>query len=272
VSLQGWSYPLSPRGRSSLVPPPPWHFSGDALVIDYRADPQAVEALTPRPFEPAGDGALSFVCVDWASSADADPRLAADPARGQYLEAFIAVHCLLDGEKVVRIPYIWVSTDLSMARGHIQGVPKKLGSIAMTRPSRVGKGGPRLESGATHVGQVSALGRMLAHGTVTLAEQQSEIPAALGVPIWSTRHVPDLKGGAPLVHDLSRNITANVEVGTVWHGPATLTVFESEYDEILELAPVQVTGGYRFEIGFSIIGAEVRPAERSEPVSAPDMR
>ena len=39
MSLHGWSLPLSPSGAASLVPAPPWHFSGDALGIDYRGDP-----------------------------------------------------------------------------------------------------------------------------------------------------------------------------------------------------------------------------------------
>lgn len=39
MDLQGWSLPLSPDGSASLVPPPPWHFSGDVIGIDYRTDP-----------------------------------------------------------------------------------------------------------------------------------------------------------------------------------------------------------------------------------------
>ena len=37
MSLHGWSLPLSPQGRASLVPPPPWHFSGDVIGIDFAA-------------------------------------------------------------------------------------------------------------------------------------------------------------------------------------------------------------------------------------------
>ena len=37
--LKGYSLPLSPGGRSSLVPSPPWHYVGDLMVIEYWADP-----------------------------------------------------------------------------------------------------------------------------------------------------------------------------------------------------------------------------------------
>jgi acetoacetate decarboxylase len=61
MTLQGWSLPLSPGGTASLVPPPPWHFSGEALGIDFLADPDAVAAVLPEGLEPVGDGSCSFV-------------------------------------------------------------------------------------------------------------------------------------------------------------------------------------------------------------------
>ena len=45
--LRGYSVPRSPEGRSSLVPAPPWHYVGDFLVIEYWAEPAAVEAVPP---------------------------------------------------------------------------------------------------------------------------------------------------------------------------------------------------------------------------------
>ena len=34
-------------------------------------------------------------------------------------------------QRCARVPYIWVDNDLSLVRGHIQGFPKKLGTIAI---------------------------------------------------------------------------------------------------------------------------------------------
>jgi acetoacetate decarboxylase len=261
MELQGWSLPLSPGGRAALVPPPPWHFSGDAIGIDFQADPGAVAAVLPAGLEPAGDGSASFVFCDWSSSADVDPRIIADPARGQYKEAYVAVNATLDGNKVARVPYIWVDNDLSFARGHIQGFPKKTGVIAMTRAVTVGRGGPRLEAGSAFMGHVASLGQRLAHGSVTLESraEASFVPRALRTPIWHTRHVPDLAGGEPLVHDLARNIVADFAVADVWTGPATLVLHDSPFEELAALTPVDVTGGFRCAVAFTITGAEVRP-------------
>ena len=85
------------------------------------------------------------------------------------------------------------------------------------------------------------------------------MPRALRTPIWHTRHVPDLAGGEPLVHDLARNLVADFAVADVWTGPATLDLHASEFEELAALAPIEVTGGFRCAVAFTITGAEVRP-------------
>jgi acetoacetate decarboxylase len=259
VSLQGWSLPLSPGGRAALVPPPPWHFSGEAIGIDFHGDPEAMAAVLPEGLEPVGDGSASFVFCDWSSSADNDPRLAADPARGQYQEAYVAVHATLDGVKVARVPYIWVDNDLSFARGHIQGFPKKAGTISITRAVAIGRGGPHVETDATFTGHVAGLGRQLARGSVTLEApaEPGMIPKAMRLPVWHTRLVPDLAGGEPLVHDLARNLVTDFAVADVWNGRGELELYDSEFEELAALRPVDIVGGFRCSVAFTIVGAEV---------------
>lgn len=262
MTLQGWSLPLSPDGTASLVPPPPWHFSGDAIGVDYRGDRDAFAAVLPTGMTPTDDADATFVFIDWSSASEHDPRTIADPARGQYREAYVVIHATLDGQRAARVPYIWVDNDLSFARGHIQGFPKKLGTIAISRAVAVGRGGPRIEAGATFTGHVSSLGQRLAHGTVTLREPAAEgfVPKSMRLPIWHTRHVPDLAGGAPLVHDLARNVLTDFACTATWSADATLTFHESEHEALHHLAPREVIGGYRCSIAFTITGAEVRPA------------
>ena len=42
--------------------------------------------------EAAGDGSGSVVIGTWSAAADSDARLAADPIRGQYHEAYIVLY------------------------------------------------------------------------------------------------------------------------------------------------------------------------------------
>jgi hypothetical protein len=50
--LQGFNYPLTPKGKSTLNPPPPWYYSADFLNIEFWADPSAVAATLPTELDP----------------------------------------------------------------------------------------------------------------------------------------------------------------------------------------------------------------------------
>lgn len=158
------------------------------------------------------------------------------------------------------MPYIWVDNDLSIARGLIQGSPKKAGSIAISQAVRLGHGGPRLEAGATFAGHASSLGRRLASGSVTLdGPADGYVPRALSLPVWHTRLIPDLAGREPLVHDLARNLVTDFAVADVWRGQAQLTFQDSPFGTGLA-SPARITGGFRCAVAFTIAGAETRSA------------
>jgi hypothetical protein len=150
MTLQGWTLPQSASGRSSIVAPPPWHYSGEIIAVDFTADVAAVAALLPPGMQPSPDGAVSVVFADWSSSSDHDERVLADPAVGQYHEAYLVLHAVRGDKKVGRVPFIWVDSELSLLRGQIQGFPKKLGQVAMTKPVELGRG-TREQSRATRV-------------------------------------------------------------------------------------------------------------------------
>ncbi|MEM7343878.1 MAG: acetoacetate decarboxylase family protein, partial [Chloroflexota bacterium] len=93
MTLQGYTFPLSPDGRASLVPPPPWHYSADFILIEYRTNPDNVIALLPPELEPADDpGACAVLFADWQSCSDDLHELVA-PVQSQYKEMLIVVGC-----------------------------------------------------------------------------------------------------------------------------------------------------------------------------------
>ncbi len=142
MSLRGYTAPLSPDGRAGIVPPPPWHYSGDFLIAEYRTDPDAVAALLPAELEPAEDpGAVAAIFADW-QSCSVDGHELVDPIQSQYREFFLVVGARYQGQPVSRCVYIWVDKDFAMYRGWIQGFPKKLGSIHMTRLFAAGQATP----------------------------------------------------------------------------------------------------------------------------------
>ena len=197
MSLRGYTLPRTPEGRSSLVPQPPWHYVGDFLVIEYWADPEAAVSFLPPGLEPHPDpGRCAAVFADWQSFSEGGDELT-DPSRSQYKEFFIVVNALLDGEEVTTCPYIWVDRDFALARGWIQGFPKKLGSIWITRSFGVDcPADPGLRPGATYGGTCAAYERRVAEGTVTLERISERGPTHNDPPIVNVRHFAAARRGS----------------------------------------------------------------------------
>lgn len=47
TDLNGFLPPLTPTGKSALVPEMPWFYSGTLLTVEYLTDPQNVRAILP---------------------------------------------------------------------------------------------------------------------------------------------------------------------------------------------------------------------------------
>jgi enduracididine biosynthesis enzyme MppR len=254
--LRGYSLPRSPDGRSSLVPAPPWHYVGDFLVIEYWAEPEAVEAVLPPGLAPHPDpGRSAALFVDWQSCSESGEELE-DPIRSQYREFFVVVNALLDGDPVTTCPYIWVDKDFALVRGWVQGFPKKLGSIHMTRHFPLSSNaGPELAAGGRFVGTLAANDRRLARGSVTL-ERESEVgPTHNDPPLLNVRHFPRLAAGrhdAPAVHELVRARSRDRAVSPIWEGTAELELESAPGEELAALAPMRVGRGFRFTFGYTV--------------------
>jgi acetoacetate decarboxylase len=247
----GYSLPLSPRGAASLVPAPPWHYVGDFLVIEYWADPAAVAAFLPEGLEPHADpGRCAALFVDWQSCSDSGEELL-EPARGQYKEFFIVVNATLDGEEVTTCPYIWVDKDFALARGWIQGFPKKLAQIDMTRAF----GLDCRAEGRTFAGTVTANGHRVAQGSVTPERVAESGPTHNDPPLVNRRHFPRLAAGRhsdPAVHELVRARSRDRSISAIDEGPATLELFDAPAEEHAALAPVRMGKGFRFQFAYTV--------------------
>ena len=259
MTLAGWTLPQTRTGRASTVPPPPWHYSGDIIAIDFTADPARVAELVPEGFSPRGDGSCTFFFCDWCSAADRDPRIKDDPIKGQYKEAYVTLNGTFDGRPFGRVRYIWVDSELSLLRGQIQGFPKKLGDIHMTRATEIGKGGPRKAPGERFAAHVSSLGRRLATAAVTLEEAVTGAMPAGALPQIHTRLWPSLAHEQPAVHELSIVTVTDVSIGSVWRGEAALEIGASEFEELDLLAPRSVGPGWVYPMAFTVVGGTTLP-------------
>jgi acetoacetate decarboxylase len=250
--LAGWSLPQTRTGRSALVPPPPWHYSGDFLIVEYRTDPEAARSLLPPELDAGDDlGAAAAIFVDWQSCTDGGEELL-DPVRAQYKEFFVVLACEYEGQPVTRCPFMWVDQGMPLVRGLVQGFPKKPGSIWITRPVTVGKAGPRLEPGGRFGASLAATDRRLAEATLTLTGLSEEGPTVNSPPLFNTRLFPAWEADGEPLHEHVWAGGDDREISPIWEGDATLSLFESPADELASLAPVEVGRGFWFSFGYTV--------------------
>jgi acetoacetate decarboxylase len=261
TASKGFLFPRTATGESSIVPAPPWHYSGDLLTVEYRTDPEAVASLLPEPLRlvPADDdpGAVAMIFADW-QSCGADLSELDDPVRSQYKEAFVVVRCEYRGRIYSRCVFIWVDKDFALARGHFQGYPKKLGSIWMTRPVAVGKAGPRVAPGGRFAGTVGYYDRRMVEVHVTLTGESPTNGFVNGHPMLHSRYLPHIAAdGTDSLDELVTMSGVDVELGQAWKGSAEICFGDSPVDEVAGLQPIEILGGYWRSVGTTFAGGSL---------------
>ncbi|MFG1948159.1 acetoacetate decarboxylase family protein [Nonomuraea sp. NPDC048826] len=248
--MRGYFYPKTATGASSLIPAPPWHYSGDLLTVEYRTDPARVRELLPPPLElaPEDPGAVALIWADWQSCSTSREELL-DPVRSQYKEAFAVVRCSYRGRTYSRCVYIWVDKDFAIARGLHQGYPKKLGSIHLTRPHPYGPA-PRIEAGARFGATLAAADRRLAEAVVTLRGESETNGFVNGHPMAHHRWMPAIEQGKGLALDeLIESGAKAFEAGPAWRGDADLELFEAPTEELARLEIHEPIAAYYRQVG-----------------------
>jgi acetoacetate decarboxylase len=255
--LRGFMLPRSPEGRASIVPAPPWHYSGDVLTLEYRTAPGAVARWLPDGIEPAEDepDAVALIWADWQSCSDAGDELL-DPVRSQYKECFAVVRCRFRGEAYSRCIQIWVDKDFALARGWFQGYPKKLGSIWMTRPVSVGRAGPRLEPGGVFGATLAANDRRLADARFTIEGEVQTGGTVNALPMLHSRWMPAIDGIGDTLDEVVTMRSTNLELGPVFGGSFELTIHDAPGEELADLPLVEPIAGYWRQVGATFTGGE----------------
>lgn len=256
--LQGFTTPLTPGGRSGIVPAPPWNNAGIVFAVEYWADPEVVRGFLPAGFELGPDPgyAIAHFC-EWQSSSPGEAELA-DPVRSQYNEFFVLIEASFRGERTFLCPFMYVDNDINLYRGLIQGLPKQHATMRMTRSLPVDNpSAAQLRAGSTIGATMTHRDHRLVEARLTL-ERPEATQSPLGLassPVLGLRHFPDLAqggGGKPLVFDIVAFTGSNKTVADVWTGPAELRFLPGGAHELIDLKPVRVGRGARYAMGFTI--------------------
>jgi enduracididine biosynthesis enzyme MppR len=257
TGVVGYSLPLSPSGTSSMLTPPPWHFSGDVVMVDYRVDPAAAAAFLPPGLTAGPDpGAAAAVFAQWQWCSDSGAELA-DPGRAQFTEFLILLSCVHNGRTMARCPYAWVDQPVPLVRGWVQGMPKQFGEVHQTRLSPVGRAGPRLAADGRFDGTLSVHGRRSVEAAVTLERPGGAPPVLHTVPLVHTRTFPAWIPSDGAEHRLVCSEVVDVEFSEVWTGRADLRFFDALDADFESLRPVEVGAGHVFSYAETLLGGRL---------------
>ncbi len=253
--LRGFTPPFTPRGLASLVPPPPWHYAGWLLSVEFECDRERAAGFVPETLGTAtGRGTVHF--ADWQATTDGSELL--DPVQSQYRETIVVLELTRpDGSAANFCPFIYVDQDVSLLRGHLQGWPKKLGSTWLTRSL------PIDHPAAAPLKEGSRLGATLAVKDRRLVEARLELTGRPGValgfaarPTLLTVGFPDLtKPDRPPELRHVRSVVTG-RVGDTWHeARAELAFLDTPREELADLKlrrAIRASAGW---MGMTITGA-----------------
>lgn len=257
-----FTFPFSPKGKSAIVPSPPWSYAGDVLIVEFWAKPDAAKALLPEGLELDEDaGHAQALFVDWQFTAANEELL--DPARYQYREFYILLDAVYRDRKVAFCPYIFVDNDSAMARGWAQGFPKRLASVFQTRVfAAPSKASPIVAAGNRFAGSMSANGQRMAEGRVLLERPLDDPSPFVSRPTVNLRHFPQLAAGkhqTPAVHELVQAKFSNYSLNDAWVGSGELVLPECRGEELSDLAPLKCGFGFRASMGLTVDGVIILP-------------
>jgi acetoacetate decarboxylase len=259
--LKGFAAPLSPLGAAALVPPPPWHFAGDVLAVEFWNDPDVSAQMLPAGVE------LDKKCPGHSVALFADYQFTAqngeclDPARYQCRQFTILLDAMWKGSRIAWCPYCYADNDAALMRGWILGYPRKLGAVHQTRTFAIASAASvPLAHDSRFAACMSAHGRLLVQARVTLRERAERVVGLLDRQIVGRRHFPQLSAGLhdkPAVDELVRCVSDHLQVTNIWTGAGELNFPEAYGEELEMLGPLKVGRGYRFSFSYSVADIEI---------------
>jgi len=253
--LHGYTAPFTPAGTAALVRPPPWHYCGWLLNVDFACDPDRAAAFVPAALGRA-TGRATIHFADWQATTDGSELL--DPITSQYRETIVILELTRpDGTAAGFCPLIYVDQDVSMVRGLLQGWPKKLGSTWLTRclPLDHPAAAP-LRAGTRLGASLAVKDRRLVEARLQLTGNPGRPLGFAARPTLGTVGWPDLTrpGEPPALRHLKPLVSGRV--GGAWHeATAELAFLPAPHEELESLGLRGATDASVGWLGITIDGA-----------------
>lgn len=253
--FRSYTPPFTASGRAAVVPPPPWHYAGWLINVAIRCETGRSAEVVPRALgRLTGKGCIHF--ADWQATTDGSELV--DPVYAQYRETIAIVEIERpDGSRFNFCPFIWVDQDVSLARGWLQGWPKKLGTTFVTRSLPIDHpAAAPLRAGSRLGATLGVKERRLIEATLTLTGRPGSPLGFLANRTIGTIGWPDLTrpGEPPALRWVLPDIRD--KVASAWHdADARIDVLPHPVEELSLLGTVEATAASVGWLGMTVVGA-----------------
>jgi hypothetical protein len=198
--------------------------------MSYSLDARVGAGFLPEGFGEATGRAVAHFC-EWQATTDGSELL--DPVYAQYKEFFVILEAERAGAAVRFCPFIYVDQDVSMMRGWLQGLPKKHGSVWLTRSYPLAHPAAAPVTAGTKLGASLAVkDRRLAQAVLTLEGRPGQ---RLGFLAGGMHGL--LAWGEPAARRTVRMAAEGHVFGECHAARAELELFDAPRDELSALRP-----------------------------------
>ncbi|KUM04343.1 acetoacetate decarboxylase [Chromobacterium subtsugae] len=223
VRSRAFAMPLT----SPAYPPGPYRFyNREYMVITYRTDPDAIQAVLPEPLQADGD----IVKYEFI-------RMPDSTGFGDYSESGQVIPVTFRGVRGSYSHAMFLDDQPPLAGGReLWGFPKKAGR-------------PKLEvCGDTLIGSLDFGPLRIATGTMGYKYQQLDqvaLEASLAEPNFLLKIIPHVDG-TPRICELVRYHTSNVVIKGAWSAPASLELHPHALAPVADLPVLEVLSARHF--------------------------
>jgi acetoacetate decarboxylase len=235
VKRTAFAMPLT----NPAYPPPPYRFyDREYIVIKYRTDREALEAVVPEPLEIA-DNVVSYEFI----------RMPDSTGFGDYTETGQVIPVNFQGEAGGYVHSMYLNDNSPIAGGReIWGFPKKLAEPKIVHEADT-------VVGTLHYGSVlCAVGTM---GYKHKILEPEPLLKSLATPSFMVKIVPHVDGTLRIC-ELVKYYLEDVSLKGAWSGPAALELFHHVACDVARLPVRDIVGATHFKADLTLgLGAVV---------------
>lgn len=220
-------------------PRPPYRFyNREFMILSYRTDRAALEAVVPEPLQIPDDPIVKFEFI----------RMPDSTGFGDYTECGQVIPVTFEGVRGSYVHAMYLDDEAPIAGGReIWGFPKKLASPKVVHETDV------------IVGTLLYGTSLCARATMGYKHHildPAPIEAALREPNFMVKIIPHVDGG-PRICELVRYYTRDIDLKGAWSSPAALCLEPHVIADVARLPVLEMLGAVHFKADLTLGLGEV---------------